>query len=638
MKSTQNALVARAAAVAVMAAFSMLTVPALAGRPLASPLDLTIAPAAKAAPAAARSNPTRNAAAVIWVDPVAGLNTNDGESAGSPVQTIANALTKVNTGGTIRLAAGNYAESLDLDFDVSIVGPVATPPTAKIRPTTIGSLVNADFTPGSNPNSKFIVNVGDQTNASAVTPTVSISNVEITGNGLTGSRNIASPAVLVALVARPGSEASLTNTLFTDIHGDTITNQNTIVIGLIDAVVNIDDSSITDFGKTGIFATTDSATSTLTITDSTIQGRNIYQEGLAAQLSQNGIQIDRAVSLTVTGSTLRDFGVSGAPNSGLGLTKAAVDGSLGYLFIVDDATDPYTGTYSITGNTIQNVQGIYYGDEFAPYSPVTLAAANTLTDGWMTYGDPTSDFFPTMWGVRFDDPNAVNYALNFTDTFESSVGISAGVYPVSGSLVSTVDPVTITSAGGAVTINLSGTKPANVTAGTNVTITENNVFPDGDVDGLDNILDRIYASENDKDTDNDGFEDAVEVKIGSNPLFAQAALDVDDDGLPDSVDPDDDFKDTDGDNVADFYEYYKNTDPNSAASTPGIGNVDNTEANVAFTDGVKMMRVFVGLEPLGGLDNPENFDVNRDGVTDNLDAIIVLNLALNNVESLPFPQ
>ena len=631
---------ARPVASATLAALTLLTATAFAARPPASTVDLSSTSAPKAAAKAAPSGPSRNMAATIHVNPVSGLNTNDGESIGSPVLTIANALTKINVGGTIRLAAGNYAEALDIDIDVSIVGPVATPPTAKIRPTTIASLLNANYGTATRPNSKFVVNIGDQTNASSVTPTVSITNVEITGTGLAGSRNLTAPAIFVGLMARPGSDVTLTNTLFTDIHNDTINNQNSLVVGVIDAVIAINNSTITDFGKTAIAGTTTSATppSSISFVNSTLQGRNFYAEGPFVQLSQNGIQIDEDMDLTITGSTLRDFGVSGAPNPSLGLTKAAIDDTLGYVVLVDDSTNPYNGTYSITGNTFQNVQGIYYGDMFSVYSAASLAAANTFTEGWLSYGDPSIASFPTVWGVRFDDPNAVNYALKFTDTFGVTVGIKAGTYPVSGSLVTPTDPIAFVSSGGPVTINLSGTKPANVTAGAGVTITESNVFPDGDVDGLDNILDRIYASPASKDTDNDGFEDAVEVKFGSNPLFAQATTDADGDGLPDSADPNPANPDSDGDNVADFYEYYQNTDPNSAASKPGIGNVDNADANVVFSDGVKMMRVFVGLETLVSLDNPQNFDVNRDGITDNLDAIIVLNLALNNVNSLPFPQ
>ncbi len=105
------------------------------------------------------------------------------------------------------------------------------------------------------------------------------------------------------------------------------------------------------------------------------------------------------------------------------------------------------------------------------------------------------------------------------------------------------------------------------------------------------------------DTDGDGYSDGLEVLVlETNPLDPNdpsSAIDKDGDGLPEGWDPDDTNPDTDGDGFLDFYEAVYGSDMLDPNSRPQLG------------------------------------DVNGDGRTNNLDAIMIFNLILGNLTTLP---
>ena len=143
------------------------------------------------------------------------------------------------------------------------------------------------------------------------------------------------------------------------------------------------------------------------------------------------------------------------------------------------------------------------------------------------------------------------------------------------------------------------------------------------------------------DSDGDGFDDGMEALIlltdpldpndpaPDDPDFA----DADGDGLPAIVDPDDNNPDTDGDGFADGYEALFGTDPEDPDSYPSLGdvNVDGVTNNV---DAIMLLRYSLGS--ISTLPEPNNGDVNRDGVFNNMDAIVIFNWGLGVVPLLPF--
>jgi hypothetical protein len=162
---------------------------------------------------------------------------------------------------------------------------------------------------------------------------------------------------------------------------------------------------------------------------------------------------------------------------------------------------------------------------------------------------------------------------------------------------------------------------------------------DTDRDGLFNDDEGTRGTNpNNRDTDGDGWEDGLEVAIGTDPLDPTSPADdtdADDDGIPDSFDHDPTSGDSDGDGFRDFFELAWGSDPNDPNSIPGLGDVtnDGVPDNV---DAVAIIEFF--LERLT-MDFPDYFgDLNRDGVVDNVDAVILFNWYVGNIALLPLDR
>jgi hypothetical protein len=133
------------------------------------------------------------------------------------------------------------------------------------------------------------------------------------------------------------------------------------------------------------------------------------------------------------------------------------------------------------------------------------------------------------------------------------------------------------------------------------------------------------------DTDGDGWEDGVEVLLlGTDALDDEDPLeeleDLDGDGLPSAIDPDDDSPDADGDRYADAYEATI-LDMDAASdelTAPGLGDVnvdgfsDNGDSQLALN--------FFGQAPMPPEMEfePNHADVDRNGIIDNGDAQYIL--------------
>jgi hypothetical protein len=175
-------------------------------------------------------------------------------------------------------------------------------------------------------------------------------------------------------------------------------------------------------------------------------------------------------------------------------------------------------------------------------------------------------------------------------------------------------------------------------------------LPDSDGDGLlDGIEDANHdgawqsgAETNPRswDTDGDGYEDRIETGyLASDPLDPMSPgtlyVDGDQDGLPQSLDPDDLVADIDADRFLDGYEaaVLDLSAVENAGVVPPLGDVDGS-GTVSSLDVQMMLNFFASRETPGM--QPANADLDRNGQTDNVDAQLAVEFFTHEFETLPF--
>jgi hypothetical protein len=179
----------------------------------------------------------------------------------------------------------------------------------------------------------------------------------------------------------------------------------------------------------------------------------------------------------------------------------------------------------------------------------------------------------------------------------------------------------------------------------------NTLFPDSDGDGLldgeedpdgCSVTTNTLALTNPRkyDSDGDGFSDGMEVLfMGTNPLDPNDPppgnplyADLDGDGLPAYLDPDDSTRDFDGDGVSDGYELSLGYDPTNPNDYPPIGDVngDGIKNNI---DALLLFYYSLGIVP--DLAHKENGDVQINSYINNMDALILFYWGLGNVSVIP---
>lgn len=178
------------------------------------------------------------------------------------------------------------------------------------------------------------------------------------------------------------------------------------------------------------------------------------------------------------------------------------------------------------------------------------------------------------------------------------------------------------------------------------------VNPDPDADGIasinedangNNSVDPGETDPNDADTDNDGLNDGLELRLGYDPTNAaspSATADADNDNVPDAVEAllgtNPNSADSDGDGIRDDYEIQIGTNALAADSIPSDFGDTNGDGNVDNVDATAILEAFLDLSVLN-VTNADKVDINRDGKVDNVDAIIVFNFQVGNIPYIPFP-
>lgn len=174
---------------------------------------------------------------------------------------------------------------------------------------------------------------------------------------------------------------------------------------------------------------------------------------------------------------------------------------------------------------------------------------------------------------------------------------------------------------------------------------------DSDGDGLaDGFEDRNRNGQRDageldpraRDTDGDEIWDSVEIRFFvSNPLDPTSPTpqtDLDQDGLPDTLDPNDFNPDSDGDGVTDGMEAVL-CGPEGIAdgsSRPSLGDVD-CDGHVSNLDSLVIQQIQLRNVPHGIVPGESNGDTNRDGYCTNLDALMIQVWFLRLAPFIPIP-
>lgn len=187
--------------------------------------------------------------------------------------------------------------------------------------------------------------------------------------------------------------------------------------------------------------------------------------------------------------------------------------------------------------------------------------------------------------------------------------------------------------------NNTGNVAGDVTTASNSNNT-NLIDTDGDT-LLDSEESQLYGTNpNVADTDGDGYGDGVEVANGYDPLNSDSptaggattpAVDTDGDGIPDSLDANPSDPDANGDRIKDGYSLAVTYSIDGKVTLGDVNN-DGIRNN---SDATQILEVFLNVRTLSGTSN--DYDINRDGKIDNVDAVILYGWSLNAIPYIPFP-
>ena len=319
-----------------------------------------------------------SAASVIYVDGVSGQDFNDG-SAANPYKTIQKAVNEAAAGDTIQVAAATYPEQVDISKSLTLIG--AGPATTIIQaPLTL---------PNTSTMNSFIVRIA------GAGVSVEVKEFTITGPGPSGCGSIHS-----GILVRDGAHANIHDNKILEVRDNPVggcQNGNAIQVGrqfwATTGTADITNNVISGYQKTGIVV--DNIGSQADIVGNTIVG-----DGPIAYIAENGIQISRGATATVTGNTV----------SGHSYTPYTAS-SAGILLYEPGAT-------VVSGNTLTNNQiGI---DSYDPRGPIVI------TDNLIT-ATSTGTGSPYFWGIEVAGATTAVQLVTITNNKLSSNGSAGGI-------------------------------------------------------------------------------------------------------------------------------------------------------------------------------------------------------------------
>ncbi|HEY1915569.1 MAG TPA: right-handed parallel beta-helix repeat-containing protein [Streptosporangiaceae bacterium] len=269
----------------------------------------------------------------------------------NPCQTISYALTKAPSGATIKVAAGDYPQPLQITQAVTIIGAGSTSAGTVIDPAT---LITDSDTDSSTPQDAVI----DIPSTTGVT----LKSIDVDGENALG--NFTGCGTDFVGVYYHDSSGALTGVQVTNIQLPQSLfgcqdGQGVYVASDAGDTSSVDMTrlNVNTFDKNGV--TCDDAGTTCSLVSSKVTGI-----GETPTIAQNGFQGFDAASVTLTSDTIKgnSYTGGGAGNSASGiliydvgsvsLTTNTVTTSDVDIYLGDDGTGPTAGAWTINGNTV----------------------------------------------------------------------------------------------------------------------------------------------------------------------------------------------------------------------------------------------------------------------------------------------
>lgn len=283
----------------------------------------------------------------LFVDDTGGSDVaNDCQTIGTPCATVQHAVDIACVGATINVAAGNYPEQVSITKSLTVVGA--------------GKAVTTIQAPASLPAAGDIVTI------SGASTNVEISDLTVAGPGPSGCGSINA-----GIFVRDSAFADIHDNNISDIRDSALSgcqNGLGILVGrnslATTGSATIQDNTISGYQKGGIVV--DRLGSSATITGNTVTG-----VGNTPLIAQNGIQVSRGASASVTSNDVSD---NRCDHPTCGPDPINDTFSAGILLFNNLVAGPAT---LVSGNDVSNNDtGIY---NFIVQPSTTNVTSNTLT-------------------------------------------------------------------------------------------------------------------------------------------------------------------------------------------------------------------------------------------------------------------